>query len=234
MPQYSFPSIYTPPRLACLAMSSLLEHIEQLARRLPFDLDDSESVNDAYHRWFVSRSRKDNHILEIWTYCYVYRYFTWKYIQNAAGSVADFEHLISRTYRKIMQHRERLDERARYASWVSVICKRTFLNFARARNDVVYLDQQTQELLVSEARPRARDRILMRQEIVAAVKRLPEYLQEAARLRFIRHMEYSEMEELMGKPVPTLRAYCHKALQKLREDESLRVFFEKWDDDFSS
>ncbi len=215
-------------------MASLLKHIEQLASRLPFEIDDSDAVNAAYRQWFVSPTDKQNEVVELWTYCYVHRYFTWKHIQNSTGSVADFEELISRTYRKIMNNRYRLGESARYASWVSVICKRTFLNHTRGRSDVVYLDQQTQELLVSEAAPPTRDRVVMRRQIAEAVSRLPEYLREAAQLRFIRHMEYPEMEDLTGRPTPTLRAYCHKAMEKLREDESLRLFFEKWDDDFET
>lgn len=212
-------------------MSSLFEHIEQLADCLPFEIDDSPSVNAAFREWFDHPTDERRRIVDVWTYCFVYRYFTWKYIQHAAGSVADFEHLVSRTFRKVMQHRTTLDASARYASWVSVICKRTFLNFARGRNDVVFLDDQLRDSLVSEAPPRIRDRVSVRRELAGAIMRLPEYLQEAAELRFLRNMDYPEIEKLTGRSTPTLRAYCHKALQKLSEDSELRLFFEKWDDD---
>lgn len=213
-------------------MASLLKHIEILARRLPFEIDDSDAVNTAYRQWHDLQSGENQEVLELWTYCYVHRYFTWKFIKGTAGSAADFEELISETYAKVSKNRGRLNADARYASWVSVICRRTFLNFARNRGELVYLDNKSQELLVAEATPRGRDRIILRRQIEAAITRLPAYLQDAAHLRFVRHMEYIEMEDLTGRDAAILRAYCHKAVQKLGEDDALRDYFEKWDDDF--
>ena len=176
---------------------------------------------------------KDQEVLELWTYCYIHRYFTWKFIQSTGHSVADYEELITETFMKVADNRNRLKLDARYASWVSVICKRTFLNFTRVRGEFIYLDPKKQDLLVAEAQPRRRDRAVLRLQIAEAVERLPDYLKEAARLRFVRQMEYIEMADLTGRSAAILRAYCHKAVQKLSEDEALRENFEKWDDDFA-
>jgi RNA polymerase sigma factor (sigma-70 family) len=64
---------------------------------------------------------------------------------------------------------------------------------------------------------------------VEAIERLPEYLQEPARLYFLENREFEEISEAVGKPVATIRTYKHKALKKLRTDERLQEYVEQPD-----
>ncbi|MFW5955423.1 MAG: RNA polymerase sigma factor [Rhodothermales bacterium] len=212
-------------------MSSLLERVDQLSRRLPFPLDDSAAVNELFAQWCQYKSERDRANLDLWSYCFIYRYFTWKYLQKVGGSLSDFELQISGAYRKVIEHRGRLECAARYASWVSVICKNTFLNFVRSRPDVVYLEERLTGNLVSEASSQTHRGETARAELAAAVERLPAYLREVATLRFLLNLDYEEISGATGHATPTLRAYCHKSMTKLAEDPQLREYFEKWSDE---
>lgn len=212
-------------------MGSLLDHIDRLSRRLPFHLDDSDAINGSFRRWLAERDESLQEAIDLWTYCFVHRYFTWKFIQKMVHNVSDHEALISQAYQKIIQRRMELGPSSRYASWVSVVCKNCFLNFVRGRQNVVHLDDRVTELLVSEPPAVAPDRVGLRVQLRAAVDRLPEYLSDVARLKFLNNLQYEEISQSTGLSVPTLRAYCHKARQKLSEDDGLRSFFERWDDE---
>lgn len=212
-------------------MGSQFAHIDQLARQLPFGLDDAAAVNDAFNRWY-RHPEPNRRTLDLWTYCFVYRYFTLKYVQRSIPNVADFDEIVGATMMKITESRGRLDEGALYANWVSKVCRNNFLNYARrAGKSAVYMDVRAQESLVSESESPVRDYVLLRRELAAAIERLPEYLREPARMRYLQQMDYDDMSAVGGHAVPTLRAYCHKAFQKLKEDHVLHAFFEKWNDD---
>jgi RNA polymerase sigma factor (sigma-70 family) len=205
--------------------------IEQLANRLPFRVDDSDAVNNLFAQVVTEEDPRDLETLEIWTYCFVWRYFTWKQIQNETGSVADFESVITDAFQRIRAGRAQLSASSRYASWVSVVCRNTFLNFARKARDVVFLDDRGTELLESDPPMREHDPALLRQAIEQAVLRLPSHLVECARLYFLDRLDYEEMAEVTGKSAATLRAYVHKSMRRLATDPWLREFCEYVDDE---
>lgn len=212
-------------------MGSLLNHIDQLTRRLPFHLDDSEAINNSFRLWLAEPEESLEEAVDLWTYCFVHRYFTWKFIQKMVHNVSDHEALIGQAYQKIILRRASLGPSSRYASWVSVVCKNCFLNFIRGRQNLIYLDDRVSELLVSEAPAVAHDRVGLRLQLQAAIDRLPDYLGEVACLKFMSNLQYEEISRTTGLSVPTLRAYCHKARQKLSEDEQLHAYFQRWDDE---
>ena len=56
--------------------SPLSRSWEPVARHLPFSLDDVSAVNRTFVRWLDKRRRRDGRLIQLWTYCYVHRYFT--------------------------------------------------------------------------------------------------------------------------------------------------------------
>jgi RNA polymerase sigma factor (sigma-70 family) len=206
--------------------------IDQLAARLPFKVDDSAAVNTLFGRVVRARLPRDVELLDIWTYCFIWRYFTWKHIQREAGSPADFELVVTDAFERVRCGRQHLGNTSRYASWVSVVCKNTFLNFARKPNAMVFLDERAADLLESDAPVRVHDPAMLRSAIEAAVHRLPPHLVETARLYFIERFDYEEMSEITGHSAATLRAYVHKCMKRLRQDVWLKEFREYMNDDF--
>jgi RNA polymerase sigma factor (sigma-70 family) len=206
--------------------------IERLAGRLPFRIDDSSAVNNIFARYKQTGGEREEELLEIWTYCFVWRYFLWKHIQNEAGSPGDFEAVVTETYRRVSVGRDQLTSSSRYASWVSVVCRNTFLNYARKLGTEVYLDERGTELLESGVPTRQHDPALLRRAIEEAVHRLPRHLLDSARLYFIERLDYEEMAAVTGKTAATLRAYIHKSMVRLRSDPWLKEFREYMNDEF--
>ena len=57
-----------------------------------------------------------------------------------------------------------------------------------------------------------------------AIDRLPNFLQEVARLYFTQQRKYDEIGQITGKPVPTIRAYVNKAVKRFRQDRVLLAY----------
>jgi RNA polymerase sigma factor (sigma-70 family) len=209
-----------------------LSSIEQLAARLPFKVDDSEAVNALFARVRAHQAGKDVEHIELWTYCFVWRYFVRKHIQRGTRSTADFEAVITYAFERIRSGREQLGMSSRYAHWVSVVCRNSYVNYARRSSNTSFLDQRASEILQAELPTRVLDIAMVRSAIQCAIERLPGYLTETARLYWIDGYSYEEMAEITGRNAPTLRAYMHKAAAKLREDPQFKDFRNYMNDDF--
>jgi RNA polymerase sigma factor (sigma-70 family) len=206
--------------------------IDRLAERLPFRIDDSDAVNKLYDETRRNPDPRRLELIEIWTYCYIWRYFLWKHVQNESSSVGEFEASVSEAFRRAWMGKDRVS--VSYASWISVVCRNTFLTYARRLNTVTALDDRTTELLQSEVPVREHDPEMLRWAIAEAIERLPAHLCECARLHFLENLDYDEMARLTGRSPATLRAYVHKSLKKLREDPWLKEFRDYMNDEFFS
>ena len=205
-------------------MSTSFESLEGLVARLPFHLDDTASVNKCYVRWLDSPTRRDRLTIDLWTYCFIRRYFLIKFVQEAVIGPADFEELVDRTYRKVEQSAGQINRPERYASWVSVVCKNTFLNYIRDSRRAVSLDSSGGPQLVAETPQPFSDGGIVRQAVHEAIDRLPTYLQECVRLRFIEGLTYAEINDQTGYPLPRIRSYINKAVKRFRKDALLIAY----------
>lgn len=213
-------------------MGTSFATIDRLARRLPFRIDDSDAVNEMYDQIRRNPDPRRAEFIEIWTYCYIWRYFLWKHIQNESASLSEFEASVSEAFRRASAGKDQVYDS--YASWISVICRNTFLSYARKLNSVTSLDDRATELLQSEVPAREHDPAMLRKAISDAVDRLPEHLRECARLHLIESLDYDEMARITGRTPATLRAYVHKSIRKLRDDPWLREFRDYMNDEFFS
>jgi RNA polymerase sigma factor (sigma-70 family) len=108
----------------------------------------------------------------------------------------------------------------RYAHWVSVVCRNTYLNFLRSRPRTA--NEPIDDELSSFIDPiRALQTTQLRQTLCASIDRLPAFLSVVARLRFVDQKSYQEIGQATGKPVPVIRAYAHRAAIRLRADARL-------------
>jgi RNA polymerase sigma factor (sigma-70 family) len=196
--------------------------------RLPFAVDDSDAANDAFRRWREDRDPTAERHVDMWTYCFVCRYFLAKASGDAFESAAAPDELITRAYEKIQEKRDGVRDPSRYSNWVSVVCKNTFLNYARRDRVADSIDDDMGPTLrTTDSRiPQAG---FVREAFAEAIEQLPDYLQEPARLYFLEDREFEEISEEIGKAVPTVRTYKHKAVKQLREDERLREYVDRPD-----
>lgn len=197
---------------------------ERLAARLPFHLDDIERANAAFCAFRAAPGPATRRVVDLWTYCYVSRYFRTKFARETAYAVADVDLLVEKAQARIWAKRHTVRQPERYASWVSVVCKRTFLNWIRSRRRIVSIETPSAPPLVAEP-GRPLETVPVRAAVRAAVDRLPPFLREVARLRFVEGASYAAIAGALQKPAPVVRAYAFKARTRLRKDPLLRDLF---------
>lgn len=208
--------------MSTTAFSSLRPVVD----RLPFHVDDFEAANQAFRRGREDASEADEHAAELWTYCFVRRYFLIKFTRQSEYEPADLDELVEKVYQKIERGRSEINDPDRYAQWVSVICKNTFLNYVRRQRQYVSTeDEHGPTLTVAEQIARREPGLAVR-AVEAAISRLPDYLEEAARLRLLEEKTYQQMGEITEKSVASLRTYVNRARKKLREDPALRAYLD--------
>ena len=198
--------------------------LQPLLDRLPFALSDVEAANEAFQRWRQAGSRRDADWVELWTYCYVTQYFFIKSMRDDIQGVSDVDALVSRSYDKVKAHRDGIRDPGRYAHWVSVVCKNRFLNYVdRVRTKQSIDDDRAPPLPDPQAQRPFGDVGLVYRVLAEAIERLPEYLRETARMFFLEDRSFVEISEATGKSVDTVRAYKHKAVKRLRNDDEIRA-----------
>lgn len=205
---------------------SSFDSLDALASSLPFHVDDVASANETYTRWRARHEPNDRDVVQLWTYCFIRRYFLVKFVQESSYGSADLDELIDKTFRKVEGSESKVRYPSRYASWVSVVCKNTFRNYLRDRRHSVSLDDRASTLLVGEMPATYNDVGLVHQALVRAIDRLPAYLRPCVRLRFLDGLSYREISDRTGHPLPRIRAYVYKAIQRLRDDDELLAYFE--------
>ncbi len=208
---------------------SPFEALDALASRLPFHLEDTDAANAAFVRWRSSGSDADRRIVQLWTYCFIRRYYTVKFVQDSGSGAADLDELIDKTFLKAEESSSEIKTPDRYTAWVSVICKNNYLNYLRSRKPALSLDAEGGPELVAE-KPAVYDDVgLARDAVRKAIERLPAYLQECATLRFVDGLSYEEMSERTGHPLPRIRSYVNKAVARFRSDETLLAYLRRED-----
>lgn len=198
--------------------------LESVLEHLPFSVDDTAAANDAFRRWVEGEDPNGERIVDLWTYCYVTRYFLSKSARGDLEATADADKLIKRTYEKVRNKRDEVRNPDRYAHWVSVVCKNTFLNHMRRDRVSTSIDAEDGPTLSAKASAPVADLGFVKEALVEAIDQLPDYLQEPARLYFLENKSFEEISDEIDKPVPTVRTYKHKAATRLQKDERLREY----------
>ncbi len=203
---------------------SPFDALHALLRNLPFGIDDIAQVNDRYLAWYTQRRDTDARVVDLWTYCYVWRYLLIKFTKNEALNEVDMDVLLARIYETVVDRRGMLRHRDRYASWVSVVCHHQFVNYLRARRLELVRDYGKDEEPIVEATDTCTDVFVLYHELDAAIARLPDYLRLIAELRVMHDRSYEDISFLTDKSVVVVRSYVNKALLRLRNDAHFACF----------
>ena len=199
-----------------------LRHLDAVARHLPFGIDDYAAANAAFARWKASGEDDDLQAVELWTYCYVQRYFLIRFLRER-GAPSDFEACLSRAVQRARRSYDRVREAEKFASYVSVTCKNTLRNYRRDRRDL----DEIADGMATTRQPDVPDYDgdVLRAVLARALDAMPATVREIGRLRFLDRMEYPEIAEATGRPLPTVRTYAARAMGRLREDPQLRALY---------
>lgn len=210
-------------------MSAPSSELRTVIERLPFSVDDTDAANETFRRWKEEENPDAKRLADLWTYCYVCRYFLAKSARGTFNNPSDADELTTRAYRKVQRNRDGVREATRYASWVSVVCKNTLLNYTRRNRYSESIESKDRITLTSEKKNAVAEVGFVHEAFAEAIERLPAYLQEPARLYFLENREFEEISEAVGKPVATVRTYKHKAMKQLRSDDRLREYVNQTD-----
>ena len=206
--------------------------ISEVAALLPFPLDDTRQVNATFTRWRQDKAEADKRLVDIWTYCFVYRYFLVKFTACEAHKYLAFDRLVATAFADVLRNLRRVRQPECYAGWVGTICRNTFVNHLRAQRSMVSLEQGlTTPLIEAPATSSARDASVLHHSISEAIDALPDFLRDVARMRLLESRSYGVIQEATGKPLPTLRTYVNRALDHLRKNTTLQALLQEIRDD---
>jgi DNA-directed RNA polymerase specialized sigma24 family protein len=208
-----------------MSSRSILVSIDAVSKSLPFGVDEYKLVNETYRRWVEQGHAEDRRRIEIWTYCYVQRFFAVQFLRWKGWMRSDADRLIDVTLRRLRGSRYQIRNPDRYTSWVASTCRNTLVTHIRG----YHLDgiDDPDSIVAEPRRSSPLDVSAMYRALENGIERLPEYLKPAARLRLLDGRPYREISRRTGRPVATMRSYANKALVTLRQDPEVKKVFDE-------
>lgn len=204
-----------------------LSSLETLAARLPFSMDASHRVNEAFVAYMHHERIEDKRLVDLWTYCYVRRYFLVKFIREARYRASELDQLVEKTYRKVERARPSITHHDRYAQWVSVVCRNMYVNFVARRKPITGLPAADIPVPVDDERDVDVNAAALHTSLIQAIENLPTFLRATAHMRFVENLSNEEIARMIGKRSGTVRAYVHKICKRFREDRELRAWADR-------
>lgn len=113
---------------------------------------------------------------------------------------------------KALQHWESLREPEAVRSWFYRILVRECLSFLRQNRRVIYLAEPPEQIQSSQE-----SALEDREALQQAIDRLSPKLKTVVLLRFYEEMQLSEIAEITGTNLSTVKSRLYKGLKKLRE-----------------
>ncbi|MGA7304585.1 MAG: sigma-70 family RNA polymerase sigma factor [Rhodothermales bacterium] len=209
-----------------MSAQAVLNSINVVAGVLPFRLDEYDRVNEVFAASLVSAEGHDSRRqVDVWTYCFVSRYFAVQFLRSGDPLWSDLDRLIDKAFIKIRRGIHELRSPAKYSSWVSTVCRNVYLNYMRSYR-LEWLDDP--ENIVAEATTAEDyDHGLLADTLSRVIDDLPPFLREAARLRLFAGLTYREISMRTGQSIPTLRSYTNKSIKLIRRHPHLRRIFDE-------
>src|SRR5690606_17683134 len=103
-----------------MPLKATMRSLDEVAAHLPFHVDELEKANEAFCRWQQTGHARDREIVEIWTYCYVRRYFIAKFLRDSVHGPTALDQLVGKAFTRARENLGRVEQPERFASWVSV------------------------------------------------------------------------------------------------------------------
>lgn len=191
---------------------------------LPFPLEDHRQANTAFVLWKERQTDAAREAVELWTYCFVYRYFTQCLLRYGFHQGVEFDLLVERAFRRISENLGQLRDPNRYTAWVGIICRRTFFNLNRGPLHTT-LDEVELVFYEPTMTYGPADGRRVRRAVQAAIERLPVFLRETAQLYLQSGYTYHQISYVTDKPVATVRTYVSRIMACFRTDPLLVALY---------
>lgn len=187
----------------------------QLFRRSPKAVDYS-TLTDAE---LVEAARGDKNAFGVLYERYVKKIYN--YIFYRTGNQHDAEDLTSRVFFRAMSHVETYTERGvPFQAWLYRIAHNLVANWHRdrGRRKIIPLDEFIAAGLRSEAPEKSAEDAEEREQLLAAIRRLPEERQQLLVLKFVDHLSNAEIGAIMGRTEGAIKSLYHRTLLALRDE----------------
>ena len=181
------------------------------SKRIDFtDLDDKDLVALAKENKAAFGELYERYLPKIYSYVY-YR----------TGNVHDAEDLTAKVFFRALSHIGNFVEKGvPFQAWLYRIAHNLVANWHRdrSRRKIIALDDYVVNSLKSEAPDRLTEESEERNQLLEAVRRLPEDRQQLLLLKFVEQMSNAEIGMIMERTEGAIKSLYHRTLLALRED----------------
>lgn len=136
------------------------------------------------------------------------------YMFCASNNASDADDLAQECYLRAFRNWNRFDGRGSRQAWLFAIARNTQTDWFRKQGREARLLEQQRQGATSEAP--APD-LNNAEAIWQAVGRLTSEHREIVHLRFAADLSYTEIAQMLGVPIGTVRSRLHRALKAIRE-----------------
>ncbi|MEM8560156.1 MAG: sigma factor, partial [Bacteroidota bacterium] len=118
-----------------MTLQALMRGLDDVLAHLPFSLDAFDEANAAFAAARAASPAEQfvaSETVELWTYCYVRRYYLFKFMREERLPVTDVDALVSKAFLRARDNFDKVQDVNRFTAWVSRICVNTFINYLRS------------------------------------------------------------------------------------------------------
>ena len=149
----------------------------------------------------------------------------YNYIYYRTGNPHEAEDLTARLFIRALSHIGNYEDRGvPFQAWLYRIAHNLVANWHRdqGRRKIIALDDYVAHSLISEAPDRLTEDLEERQQMIQAVRRLPEDRQQLLLLKFIEQLSNAEIGQIMGRTEGAIKSLYHRTLLTLRDELQLQ------------
>lgn len=155
------------------------------------------------------------------------RYVTkiYNYIYYRTSNQHDAEDLTARVFFRAMSHIESyVDKGVPFQAWLYRIAHNLVANWHRdrGRRKIIPLDEYVASNLRSESPDRYAEDAEEQEQLLAAIRRLPEERQQLLVLKFVDRLSNAEIGAIMERTEGAVKSLYHRTLLALRDDLSMQ------------
>jgi RNA polymerase sigma-70 factor, ECF subfamily len=174
------------------------------------DLPDNELVEFAKYNQEAFGEIYERYVRKIYSYIY-YR----------TSNQHDAEDLTARVFQRAMAHIQGYeDQGVPFQAWLYRIAHNLVANWHRdrGRRKIIPLDEFVASTLRSEAPERLAEDAEESEQLMAAIRRLPEERQQLLYMKFIENYSNAQIGDIMERTEGAIKSLYHRTLSALRDD----------------
>lgn len=145
----------------------------------------------------------------------------YSYVYYRMGNVHDAEDLTAKVFFRALAHiGNYVEQGVPFQAWLYRIAHNLVANWHRdqSRRKIIALDDYVVHSLQTEAPDRLAEELEERNQLLEAVRRLPEDRQQLLLLKFVEQMSNADIGLIMGRTEGAVKSLYHRTLLALREE----------------